>query len=898
MVLSTRRLHTVATLVLFAAVAAWLLADGLPADRVLVSTEALEHSLPWSAVLEDEPAHNRFLGDQTRIYYPYLEEAARVYRGESDPLWTSRGGGGQPFLGNATSSLLHPLTLLAAVLPTERVPLAQGLLVLAGSAAFTFLFLRRLGLSWAASVLGAVAFGFGGHQVLWLQYALSHTLLALPFCFWAVELVREDRSRRRVAVLALGFAAFPLGGHPETAYVAAAVAGTWALWRLWDAHGRTLVLGVVVLALLVSAIQWWPFLDYALVSHGMELRRRHAEGGVVPLGASLVFALFFWAGFTLVRGTGPAGVTRRVGAVLVCALVLTMARRMGFDISSLTMLLPDMYGSPLEGGRYTGAQDYPGLNAGFSGALPALLLVLGATCGVGGGFGRFFGWGSLLLWGAAHHLPGAELLVRSLPGASQLEPTRLLGPVSFLAACGGAIVIDHLCLAPVKPQGLRAMRWVAGCLVAMAGLGVLLCRLPVDPFSGHTLVAGLESPPPYWTTDGNEVMDIAMHLEAPAHEVIVEIDGRIVHRGEGHAGDQPILTYPTRRTEEGVHRIVVVARRGERMDVVADQPFVVKRDNQLATRDGIMLLLALALMTRVLWRPGARLVPVAAGLVVLDVLSFGAGYNAASPVERLFPPTRTEAFLRAQPPPFRIFTEGTIVPPDTQFTMGVDHLMSYDNLGYHAAFQWRLVVLDPDAFASFSFSRETVRYDSPFFDALDVRYVLTAPTTDLSDVPGFVLAHESETRVWENTRNLGRAFVVGRVADMRHDRVEDLERTDPAHAAFLESEGPGALGGAGTARVRAHDGARVLVDVEADGPALLVLAENWAEGWVASIDGGPAQPTTRCDVTWQCVPIDAATQEVEFRYRPRPVHRGALVSVATALLLLLMIVLPRQLRGG
>lgn len=896
MVLSTRRLHAIGTLGLFAAIATWLLADGLPAGRVMISTEALERSLPWSAVIEDRPDHNRFLGDQSRIYYPYLLEAARVYRGEADPLWTSRGGGGQPFLGNATSSLLHPTTWLAAVMPVERVPLAQGLAVLTLSAFFTFLFLRRLRLSWASSVMGAVAFGFGGHQVLWLQYALSHTLMALPFCFWATERVREDRSRRRVAVLALGFAAFPLGGHPETAFVAAAVAGVWALWRLWDAHGRTLVLGVVVLALLVSAIQWWPFLDYALVSHGMVLRSRHAEASLVPLGASLIFALFFMAGFTLVRGAGPAGVTRRVGSVVVCALVLTMARRMGFDVSSLTMLLPDLYGSPLGGGTYTGAQDYPGLNAGYAGALPALLLLLGATCGVGGGFGRFFGWGSLLLWGAAHHLPAAELLVRSVPGAAQLEPTRLLGPVGFLAACGGAVVLDHLCLAPVKPQGLRAMRWVAGCLAAIAALGILLCRMPVDPFSGQTLVAGLDSPPPYWTTDGSDVMEIAMHLSEPADEVVVRIDGGVVARWRARAGDQPILTYPTQRTEEGLHRLVVTARRGERRDLIADQPFVVERDKRLAARDAVMLGLALALVTRLLQRPGVRLVPLAAGLVALDVLSFGAGYNVASPTSRVFPPTETEAFLRSREPPFRIFTEGTIVPPDTQFALGVDHLMSYDNLGYHTAFQWRLPVLDPDAFASFSFSRETVHYESPFFDAMDVRYVLTAPDEDLSDVPGFALVHESETRIWENVRNLGRAWVVGAVANLSEPSPE-LASADPAEVAFLEDDGPGPLGGRGTARVLAHEGSRILVEVDADGPALLVLAENWAEGWRASVDGAPARRTTRCDVTWQCVPVDETTRRVEFVYHPKAVRRGALLSVATGLLLLVMIVLPRQLRG-
>ncbi|HZM00472.1 MAG TPA: hypothetical protein VFD43_09500, partial [Planctomycetota bacterium] len=259
MALSTERWKAGAALALYALLAALALRDGLRPDAVLVSGESLRRSLPWSAVLPERPAHNRFLGDQSRIYYPYLLEAAAVYRGEADPVWTQRGGGGLPFLGNMTSSLLHPLTLLAAWAPVELVPLLQALAVLVLSAWLTFLFLRRLGLRWPAALLGGLAFGFGGHQVLWLQYALSHTLVGLPFCMWAVERLAEDRSRRRAALLAIGLALIVLGGHPETAYVSAIVVLLWALWRLWDAHGRFLVAGVALLAAALSAVQWMPF---------------------------------------------------------------------------------------------------------------------------------------------------------------------------------------------------------------------------------------------------------------------------------------------------------------------------------------------------------------------------------------------------------------------------------------------------------------------------------------------------------------------------------------------------------------------------------------------------------------------------------------------------------------
>src|SRR5207247_2442032 len=121
------------------------------------------------------------------------------------------------------------------------------------------------------------------------------------------------------------------------------------------------------------------------------------------------------------------------------------------------------------------------------------------------------------------------------------------------------------------------------------------------------------------------------------------------------------------------------------------------------------------------------------------------------------------------------------------------------------------------------------------------RFVVTAPDTDLSGIPGLKLVHESETRVWENTANAGRAFVVGRAMNLDADSPELLARADPRDTALLETTLDQPLGGHGTARVTESRGGRVVVDATCDGDALLVLAENRGPGWLVSIDGGPAR---------------------------------------------------------
>ncbi len=903
---STGRLLTGAALLLFSALAAFLLRDGLGADRVLVDGSNLGDNPPWAAALQEmgldaSAPHNRSVVDQSRIYYPYLAHAARVYQGEADPLWTSRAGGGQPFLGNITSSLFHPLTLLAAFVPLEQVPLLQGLATLILSALFTWLFLRRLGLSVPASLFGAVAFGFGGHQVLWLQYALAHTLVALPACFWAVELVVNDRSRRRLALLALAFSMLVFGGHPETGLIAAMVAGLWALWRLWDSHGRWLCMGVAVLAVLLSAIQWLPFLDYAFESHGLVLRdlKAAADSSGMSWAAAGIFTAFFLFAALVLRASSDGSLTKMLLAVVGIFVVAVMARRMGMALAASSVVLPNLYGSPVDGGAFTAAQDYPGLNAGYAGVLPLILLSLGAVVGLGGGFVRFFAWIALLLWGAAFHMPGAESLVRALPGLGEVGSTRLLGPVGFVVACGGAKVLDVLTGPGAKPgHALGMLRVGSVVAVALAASGWVL-SLPVEPMGGSTVVAELTSPAAYAVHLGDKPIPIEVPLSAPVRDLRISIDGKLLRSGPaapGPNGEPHVSRFVAQRAQEGNHRLrAELWSPGQVPQLLADQPLIIKRKHQLTSRDLLAAALALLALAVLCLRRDALAAGLCVAVVVVDMAGFGERWNLGSPADQLYPPTRTVDFLQAQPGPFRIFTEGTILPPETQFMAGVDHLLSYDNIGYQRTYQWLITVMDMDHFGSFSFDRSVVDYGNPRFDALDVRYVLTANDTDLSDIPGFERVHSSEVTVWENTENLGRAFVVGRWALLDPARAGELERMDPAEFAFLEEMPSEPLGGRGVARVVEHAGSRIRVEVEASGPALLVLAENWNEDWTASIDGGEATPTQPCDVAWQAVRVPAGRHEVQFVYSPGSVDKGLMLSLAAVVVLLAMLVLPRQL---
>jgi hypothetical protein len=76
------------------------------------------------------------------------------------------------------------------------------------------------------------------------------------------------------------------------------------------------------------------------------------------------------------------------------------------------------------------------------------------------------------------------------------------------------------------------------------------------------------------------------------------------------------------------------------------------------------------------------------------------------------------------------------------------------------------------------------------------------------------------------------------------------------------------------------------LDVRAEGPGLLVVAEAWDAGWTAQLGGHPA-PVHRVNLAQMGVVVPEGTHHVRFRYRTRGLRLGlvlaALASVALAL---------------
>ena len=145
---------------------------------------------------------------------------------------------------------------------------------------------------------------------------------------------------------------------------------------------------------------------------------------------------------------------------------------------------------------------------------------------------------------------------------------------------------------------------------------------------------------------------------------------------------------------------------------------------------------------------------------------------------------------------------------------------------------------------------------------------------------------------------LDKAWVVPAAAVVEDDEAA-LARIlspafDPAREAILAEPptlalpGPGGAGGGGQVAwdLNAPDERRLRVTT--GGPALLVVSENWFPGWVAEVDGEPAE-VRRANLTLQAVEIPSAGDHVvTLRYTAPTVRSALRLSIAASVITVLL----------
>ena len=304
--------------------------------------------------------------------YPYFLPQKACYadhlaRGEF-PLWNNLTGHGYPIVGESQTGAFYPFNLL--LYPTLELNTAYNvnhLLHYVLAFMFTWLYARRIGLTYTASVLAATVYVYGWFPV---RCSLEWAILGgtwLPLAVWCVESFLQQHRWRYLLGLTLTLAVQMLAGHFSLAFVTQLVVAAYAVVRLSLPRigGITIAPGTrrrtaarlaagFALAFPLAAIQLMPTWELKQLSQRATVSAEHDPGfGHIPpvYWSQLIASWWFWYSPEInldhalddMRGLRILSRTNRVEAhlyfgsipLLLACYAMIRRRRMSDDVKRL-----------------------------------------------------------------------------------------------------------------------------------------------------------------------------------------------------------------------------------------------------------------------------------------------------------------------------------------------------------------------------------------------------------------------------------------------------------------------------------------------------------------------------------------------------------------------------------
>jgi len=288
----------------------------------------------------------------------------------------------------------------------------------------------------------------------------------------------------------------------------------------------------------------------------------------------------------------------------------------------------------------------------------------------------------------------------------------------------------------------------------------------------------------------------------------------------------------------------------------------------------------------------------ALGLTLFDAFLVGMPFNPTMEPQYIFPMPDAVQFLQQDHNVYRVSGTGLILYPNSSMLFGISDVRGYDTV---VPRRYTDLIDRIEGHYRFHFHSLFTRADSPLFDLLNVKYVLT--DQELGGKWELAYRDTGSVRVYRNRDVLPRAFVVYR-AEIVEGPAQSLARiTDSAFdfrrrvvleeipAGWTEPAEVPAI--ASSVRFVDYEPNRVQMEVEAAADGLLVLTDTYAPGWKALLDGHPTSLYV-ADHAFRAVVVPAGIHQVEFVYEPASFWVGMVLSLLTIAILIPALLLFRM----
>lgn len=234
---------------------------------------------PWRDLYAGEfprgvPFKNFLITDPVRQEIPWRKLVIDSWKSGHSPAWNPYTFAGVPLNANIQAAPFYPLNVLFFMFD---FPVAWTILIMLQSllaGLFLFWYLRAQKLSPVASLVGAVAWAFGGFSISWMTWGtITQTALWAPLTLLSIDQLLHSTTGstnkekiRWAIVLTLSIVMTATAGHAQVAMYMLILAGSYLWWRMKSGEGSHMGLrwiGIAVgVAIVLTSVQWIPLLKF------------------------------------------------------------------------------------------------------------------------------------------------------------------------------------------------------------------------------------------------------------------------------------------------------------------------------------------------------------------------------------------------------------------------------------------------------------------------------------------------------------------------------------------------------------------------------------------------------------------------------------------------------------
>lgn len=275
----------------------------------------------------------------------------------------------------------------------------------------------------------------------------------------------------------------------------------------------------------------------------------------------------------------------------------------------------------------------------------------------------------------------------------------------------------------------------------------------------------------------------------------------------------------------------------------------------------------------------------------LELSTFFWVYTPTVTRDQVLPLTPSIRYLQQQEGHFRAekYSSGWF---DLLTLYGVSVVTGYDSVVQRPVFE-ALRLTDPEE----SVNMRTIGlrdFTHPFLRHAGIKYLMVGPLVppQIPTIPSnWEKVFEEEVTIYRNPDVLPRVYLASKVelVDGLEQTLERLAAPDFEHGKTVILDLPTLLSGTpveGEAQITSYGADRVVVQVESDNPAVLVLNDALYDGWQVQVDGEEAN-LLRANGVFRAVPVSQGTHQVVFSFHPNSLRRGLTLAAVGIILTLL-----------